>query len=364
MKKRANFKSTALTLILTLTLMLSISAISLADTTGQPPANQGGGFAQLIKTKLDSLVSAGTISADQETAVQTALTSPSGGTTPPSGSGAFAGHDFTSQIKVKLDALVTAGTISTDQETALVTALTPSSDETAPSAGAGHDFTSQIKVKLDALVTAGTISADQETAVENALAPSSDGTNLSAGTDTGAGNDFTQQIKVKLDALVTAGTISADQETAIQAALNSSSNATSNQSTTPNQNTTKGLVLKIGQSKMTVNGISQDIDPGYQTAPKIVNDRTFIPIRAIIENLGGTVDWSASDQKVTVTLNDVPIVFHIDSSQATVNGTVKVLDAPPYISSSGRTMLPLRFITENLGHTVTWDDSTQTITIQ
>ncbi len=358
MTKKANFKSTALTLILTLTLMLSISAISLADTTGQPPADQSGGFAQLIKTKLDSLVSAGTISADQETAVQTALTPSSDGTTPPAGSGAFAGHDSTSRIKVKLDALVTAGTISADQETALVTALTPSSDGNVPSAGVGHDFTSQIKVKLDALVTAGTISADQETAVETALAPSSDGTNLSAGTGAGAGNDFTQQIKVKLDALVTAGTISADQETAIQAALNPSSNATSN------QNTTKGLVLRIGQSKMTVNGISQDIDPGYQTAPIIVNDRTFIPIRAIIENLGGTVDWSASDQKVTVTLNNVPIVFHIGSSQATVNGTAKVLDASPYISNSGRTMLPLRFITENLGHTVTWDDSTQTITIQ
>ena len=132
-------------------------------------------------------------------------------------------------------------------------------------------------------------------------------------------------------------------------------------------NTTGGnnaMVLTIGSSKMFVKGTEKDIDPGYQTAPTILDGRTFIPIRAVVESLGGTVDWSTSDQKVTITLNNASIVLQISNKNATVNGTEKALDDAPFISATGRTMLPLRFIAENLGHSVNWDNSTKTITIQ
>ncbi|MCH5185415.1 MAG: hypothetical protein J1F64_04730, partial [Oscillospiraceae bacterium] len=51
------------------------------------------------------------------------------------------------------------------------------------------------------------------------------------------------------------------------------------------------ITLQIDNPNMTVDGRSEEIDPGRGTTPVIVNDRTLVPIRAIIEAVGGTVDW-------------------------------------------------------------------------
>lgn len=132
----------------------------------------------------------------------------------------------------------------------------------------------------------------------------------------------------------------------------------------PGMNKSNGISLKIGSTKMTVNGLEKEIDPGYQTVPTIIDGSTYVPIRSVIESLGGTVEWNGAEQQITITLNNVPVVLQIGNNQATVNGTVKELNGAPFISDTGRTMLPLRFITENLGHSVSWDGATQTITIQ
>ena len=87
--------------------------------------------------------------------------------------------------------------------------------------------------------------------------------------------------------------------------------------------TTNGIVLKIGSSRMYVNGAAQDIDPGYSTQPVIVNGSTFVPINAIIKALGGTVGWSAADKQVTINLNNTSIVLNIGSKSATVNDAGK-----------------------------------------
>src|SRR5664280_326055 len=123
------------------------------------------------------------------------------------------------------------------------------------------------------------------------------------------------------------------------------------------------IVLKIGNSKFTVNGASTTLD----SPPVIKNGRTLVPIRAIIEALGGTVGWDATTKKVTVTLGKKTIDLWIGKSAATVNGVSTPIDStdvkvvPEIIN--GRTMLPLRFVTESLGATVAWEQSTQTITI-
>jgi hypothetical protein len=68
-----------------------------------------------------------------------------------------------------------------------------------------------------------------------------------------------------------------------------------------------------------------------------------------------------------VTLGKKTIALWIGKSLASVNGVSMPIDAtdasvvPEIINS--RTMLPLRFVTENLGATVVWDQNTQTITI-
>jgi len=125
----------------------------------------------------------------------------------------------------------------------------------------------------------------------------------------------------------------------------------------------KILVLQIGKTSFTVNGETRTLD----SPPVIKNNRTLLPIRAVVEALGGTVGWDATERKVTVSLGSTTIELWIGKSTAKVNGVNKSIDSsnskvvPEIIN--GRTMLPLRFVTENLGCTVQWDGTTKTITI-
>ncbi|WP_207799707.1 stalk domain-containing protein [Candidatus Cryosericum hinesii] len=123
------------------------------------------------------------------------------------------------------------------------------------------------------------------------------------------------------------------------------------------------MVLQIGNSKFTVNGASTTLD----SPPVIKNGRTLVPIRAIIEALGGTVGWDGTARKATVTLGSTTIELWIGKNAAKVNGVSKPIDStnakvvPEIIN--GRTMLPLRFVSENLGCSVVWAAATKTITI-
>jgi GH25 family lysozyme M1 (1,4-beta-N-acetylmuramidase) len=121
------------------------------------------------------------------------------------------------------------------------------------------------------------------------------------------------------------------------------------------------VILKVGDPNITVNGISQKID-AQGSKPIIKNGRTLLPIRTLIESLGGQVLWDAKEQKVTITLNGHSIVLWIGKTTALVDGSKTTLDVAPTIIT-GRTYLPLRFISENLGASVNWDDKTQTVTI-
>jgi len=121
------------------------------------------------------------------------------------------------------------------------------------------------------------------------------------------------------------------------------------------------VILKVGSPEITINGISKKID-AQGSKPIIKNGRTLLPIRTLIESLGGQVLWDAKEQKVTITLNGHSIILWIGKTTALVDGSKTTLDVAPIIIN-GRTYLPLRFISENLGASVNWDDKTQTITI-
>lgn len=125
---------------------------------------------------------------------------------------------------------------------------------------------------------------------------------------------------------------------------------------------TKTMVLKIGDPKFTVGNAAQEVDPGRGTKPVIVKGRTLVPIRAIVETMGGTVEWAAAEQKVTVKVLDKTVELWIGKTATIVNGASKNTDVAPQIIN-GRTMLPARFVAENLGATVGWDPATQSIPI-
>ncbi len=126
----------------------------------------------------------------------------------------------------------------------------------------------------------------------------------------------------------------------------------------------KTIVLQVGSKYMYVNDKKIEIDKGLGTEVVIKNGRTFLPIRSLIENMGGSVEWDQKDSRVTLYLDNHKIQLWIGSKTAKVDGVNKETDVEPYISSTNRTMLPLRFIIENFDCEVDWDGLTKTVTIK
>ena len=97
--------------------------------------------------------------------------------------------------------------------------------------------------------------------------------------------------------------------------------------------------------------------------PIIRNDRTMLPARFVAENLGAAVEWDAEARVVTVKSEAVEIKLTIDSDIATVNGVEETLDSPAFIEND-RTYTPVRFIAEKLGKTVEWDAELKMVLIK
>src|SRR5450830_54318 len=97
-------------------------------------------------------------------------------------------------------------------------------------------------------------------------------------------------------------------------------------------------------------------------APEIVASRTFVPIRFIAETFGSTVTWLPETKGITITLGTTTIGLQIANATAVINGKIIALEAAPYIKNS-RTMVPLRVISESFGGDVIWDAAKSTITI-
>ncbi len=130
------------------------------------------------------------------------------------------------------------------------------------------------------------------------------------------------------------------------------------------------IILNPDNPYMTVNGLKQEIDPGRGTTPVIIKEwgRTVVPIRAIVEALGGTIDWDGNTRKVTINFKDITIELWIDNPKAKVDAKETWIDSDNHnvkpIIQNSRTMLPLRFVAESLGCSVDWNSTTKTITIK
>jgi len=92
------------------------------------------------------------------------------------------------------------------------------------------------------------------------------------------------------------------------------------------------------------------------------NDRLFVPLRGVVEELGGNVDWDGDNRRITIQSGELKIILTIDSTEALVSGSPVKLDDPPWIKD-GRTYIPLRFVSERLGARVDWDNTERKATI-
>ena len=125
---------------------------------------------------------------------------------------------------------------------------------------------------------------------------------------------------------------------------------------------TKVIQLKIGSTTMHVDGKAVPLE----AAPIILNSRTLVPLRVLIESLGGRVVWSPSARTVDMFLGEHSVDISVGGNIGYVNDKAVAIDPAnpkvvPVIINS-RTMLPLRFVAQNLGCAVVWTAATKTIT--
>ncbi|MDK2820965.1 MAG: hypothetical protein PWP31_930 [Clostridia bacterium] len=100
----------------------------------------------------------------------------------------------------------------------------------------------------------------------------------------------------------------------------------------------------------------------FDVEPKVQDGRTLIPVRFVVEKLGARVTWSPSAQTVGIYKGDISITLGIGCSIAYINNERYTLETPPVIVE-GRTLVPLRFISEYMGESVVWDKNEKFIYI-
>ncbi len=111
------------------------------------------------------------------------------------------------------------------------------------------------------------------------------------------------------------------------------------------------ITLQIGNSDASLNNADKQLD----AAPIISDDRTMVPVRFIAEAFGAEVNWIEDTKTVEIILGDKVLTMQIDKE-------IEGFGAAPVISNN-RTMVPIRYISENFGANVIWIPSTQTIAI-
>lgn len=143
----------------------------------------------------------------------------------------------------------------------------------------------------------------------------------------------------------------ADKETYTGGGFDPMGNGRPNQNGRPGQNEQKAIRIVLDGKELSLD-----------QAPVIQNDRTMVPFRAVLEALGASVEWDAENQRVTAEKNGTQIQLTIGSANALVNDTVCELDTPALILND-RTLIPVRFVAEQLGLTVEWQEAERTVNI-
>lgn len=92
------------------------------------------------------------------------------------------------------------------------------------------------------------------------------------------------------------------------------------------------------------------------------NNRVLIPVRFVSEELGAKVEWEAKNKVVTITDSKNTVILKVGEKEITVNGTSKTLDTAA-IMEQARTYVPIRFVSEALGAAVEWDQNSKTVYI-
>lgn len=115
---------------------------------------------------------------------------------------------------------------------------------------------------------------------------------------------------------------------------------------------------KISPIKVLLN----DKEIKFDVHPQTINDRTMVPLRAIFEELGATIEWNGEAKTVQSVKDETVITLTVGVPSIVINGVEKELDVAPVIID-GRTLVPVRAVSEAFMLNVDWDGATKTVLI-
>ncbi|ACB85749.1 N-acetylmuramoyl-L-alanine amidase [Natranaerobius thermophilus] len=93
------------------------------------------------------------------------------------------------------------------------------------------------------------------------------------------------------------------------------------------------------------------------------NNRTQVPVRFVSQALGGYVEWHSDSQEIEIKLGDDRLILEVGIQNYSLNGQALDMDTAPLITNQGRTMVPLRFVSEGLGAQVNWVEEENSVYI-
>ncbi len=102
---------------------------------------------------------------------------------------------------------------------------------------------------------------------------------------------------------------------------------------------------------------------GFDVPPIIEDGSTLVPMRFLFEQMGADVEWDSETQTATATIDSKAVTFSIDNVNARINNKSAKMDVPARLVN-GKTMVPLRFLSENMGYDVDWDADSRTAIIK
>jgi len=155
-------------------------------------------------------------------------------------------------------------------------------------------------------------------------------------------------------------------QTGSSASSNTLEVKTKGSTVTPPPEKKKMLIqLQIGSLIMLVNEVETKMD----VTPTIYQGRTLLPIRPVIEALGGTIAFETHTKVITIQFESITIIMQLNVPTAKVNNKTVPIDSSnpaikPMVVPPGRTLIPLRFVAENLGCQVDWLATEKKILIQ
>lgn len=94
----------------------------------------------------------------------------------------------------------------------------------------------------------------------------------------------------------------------------------------------------------------------------LINNAPLLPMRAILESIGGSVQWDQQKNMAYASINNKSILFHINSYKFRVNNEEIALESPIIILND-RTLIPIEALQEIINCSVRWIDEENSIYI-